>query len=553
MTAEQINIIFRNPISPAQGGYPGFRQRTVKAMEMIIEYDIAVKLRDEKTLFVDIYRPEREAKYPVILAWSPYGKHGRLKNGDLVNSGLDNIPSSQFTVYQGPDAVYWVRNGYIVINADPRGLWHSEGEATFMSPQETEDCCDLIEWAGTRRWSTGKVGMLGVSYPAWIQWKAAAAAPPNLAAICVWEGASDFYREVAFHGGIPETWFYPVFQMNASFSISHVENLLEMQKQHPLFDEYWAGKNADLSKINVPALVVAGWSDHGLDTRGALEGFKKISSREKWLIVHGRKKWQFFYDPESVEKQRQFFNRFLKGLYNRVRDWPRVMLEIRQSYSSGELRAENEWPLIRTQYTKLFLDAAESRMGPCLPVDESLARYSSVETGGKIHNAVFEHRFENRTELTGHMKLKLWVQAEGGDDMDLFVALEKIDRSGNIVHFPYFGNHNDGPAALGWLRVSHRELDPDNSTPAQPVYGHQKRQKLKEGEIVPVEVEIWPSGTLFGPGEKLRLTVQGSDIYSYPEGGYSQKHSSSVNRGEHVIYTGGQYDSHLLVPVIPDQ
>ena len=90
-----------------------------------------------------------------------------------------------------------------------------------------------------------------------------------------------------------------------------------MQKLHPLYDDYWKSKNADLSKITVPAFVVACWADHGLHLRGTIEGFKQISSEQKWLLVHGRKKWWHFYQPENVERQRQFFNRFLKG--DRVR------------------------------------------------------------------------------------------------------------------------------------------------------------------------------------------------------------------------------------------
>jgi predicted acyl esterase len=149
------------------------------------------------------------------------------------------------------------------------------------------------------------------------------------------------------------------------------------------------------------------------------------------------------------------------------------------------------------------------------------------------------------------MKLKLWVQAEGSDNMDLFVAIEKIDRAGYLVPFPFFGNHDDGPVALGWLRVSHREFDPLKSTPFQPYHTHQKEIKLKPGEIVPVEIEIWPSSTLFEAGEKLRITVQGNDIYFYPEEMHTNGHTRTVNKGQHVIYSGGRYDSHLLVPVIP--
>jgi len=182
---------------------------------------------------------------------------------------------------------------------------------------------------------------------------------------------------------------------------------------------------------------------------------------------------------------------------------------------------------------------------------ESQVRYSVDNVPEKAKNAQFEFEFEEKTELTGHMKLRLWVQGDGSDDMDLFVAVQKFDRSGEIVQFPFFSAHDDGPVALGWLRVSHRELDDELSTPHQPFYKHQREIKLKEGEIVPVDIEIWPSSTLFEKGEKLRVVVQGSDIYTYPGQMNNTGHKSTVNRGEHIIYTGGKYDSHLLVPVIP--
>ena len=551
MSDQKFEMAFREPVPPKEGGYPGFNPRTEKAEGMIIQYDVAVKMRDGVKIYIDVYRPETEGKYPIIIAWGPYGKHGRIKIENMVNSGLYDHVFNEYTKFEAPDAVYWCRNGYAIINADPRGIWNSEGDLTLMSPQEVEDCYDLVEWAGTQSWSNGKVGMLGVSYLAWTQWKVAAANPPHLAAICPWEGVSDFYREFAFHGGIPETLFCPTFQRNVGFSTTRVEDLLEMQKQHPLFDDYWASKNAELSKITVPAFVVASWTDHGLHNRGTLEGFKKIASENKWLLVHGRKKWWHFYQPENVEKQRQFFNKFLKGIDNHVKDWPKVTLEIREKYYVGNLRTENEWPLARTQYTALFLNAGDGKMSKSPFEKEAQVRYNVNDINDKTQNAKFEFEFDEKTELTGYMKLKLWVQADGSDDMDLFVAIEKIDRAGYLVPFAFFGNHDDGPVALGWLRVSHRELDEEKSTPYQPVHKHQREIKLKAGEIVPVEIEIWPTSILFERGEKLRVVVQGSDIYSHPEGGHTNAHKATVNRGEHVVYAGGKYDSHLLVPVIP--
>jgi len=552
MAGHQFTMVFREPAPLSEGGYPGFNPWTVNANGMIKEYDTAVTMRDGIKIYINLFRPEKEGKYPVILAWGPYGKHGRFQIYSILgNTDLNDEDFNEITAFEAPDPVYWCRNGYVIINADPRGSWKSEGDLTLMSPQEVEDCYDLIEWAGTRSWSNGKVGMLGVSYLAWTQWKVAAANPPHLAAICPWEGVSDFYREFAFHGGIPETRFGATWQNSISFSTTRVENFAEMEKRHPLFDDYWASKNADLSKITVPALIVASWTDHGLHNRGTLEGFRKIASRDKWLIVHGRKKWWHFYQKENVEKQRQFFNRFLKGIDNHVKDWPRVTLEIREKYYVGNSRTENDWPLARTRYTKLFLNASNGSLGKSPSKKEAQVRYDVNDITDKTQNSRFEFNFSEKTELTGYMKLKLWVQADGSDDMDLFVAIEKIDRTGYIVPFAFFGNHDDGPVALGWLRVSHRELDEGKSTPYQPVHRHQREIKLKPGEIVPVDIEIWPSSTLFEAGEKLRIIVQGSDIYSYPNERHTSEHIATVNRGVHIIHTGGRYDSHLLAPVIP--
>jgi putative CocE/NonD family hydrolase len=243
---------------------------------------------------------------------------------------------------------------------------------------------------------------------------------------------------------------------------------------------------------------------------------------------------------------------FLKGADSEVKYWPRVTLEIREQFFVGNSRGENEWPLARTEYTKLFLNAADGKLRKSRFKEETQVRYSVDDMNDKTQNAQFEFEFGEKTELTGYMKLKLWVQAHGSDDMDLFVAIQKIDRCNEIVTFPFFSSHNDGPVALGWLRVSHREIDQEKSTSYQPYYKHRKEIKLKDTEIVPVEIEIWPSSTLFEGGEKLRIVVQGSDIYTYPDEMNTHGHMSTVNQGEHVIHSGGRYDSHLLVPVIPD-
>lgn len=549
MNKQKFETSFFKGLPPAEGGYPGYNPRTERKKGIICQYDVAVKMRDGIKIYIDIFSPENEAKYPAIISWSPYGKHACVQYKYFPKCGVCDCDMSDHCTFEGPDPAYWCLQGYVIINADPRGSWNSEGNFTFHSDQEIQDCYDLIEWTGTQNWSNGKVGMTGVSYLAVTQWRVAAFNPPHLAAINPWEGVSDLYREFAFHGGIPETRFLPNLKKHMCFSNGLIEDFVEMAKQHPLLDDYWISKTADLSKITVPAFVAASWSDQGLHTRGTLEGFKKIASKDKWLLIHGRKKWQNFY--RNVEKQRQFFDRFLKGIDSEVKYWPRVIMEIRERFFWGNFRSEEEWPLARTQYEILFLNAVDGKMSESPFEKEAQSRYSVDSISHKPQNAKFEFEFNKKTELTGYMKLKLWVQADGSSDMDLFVAIEKIDRTGDIVPFQFFGNHEDGPVALGWLRVSHRELDDKQSTPFQPVHKHQREIKLKADEIVPVDIEIWPSSTLFERGEKLRIIVQGSDIYWYPEDSHTNGHEATVNKGEHIIHTGGRYDSHLLVPVIP--
>jgi hypothetical protein len=228
-----------------------------------------------------------------------------------------------------------------------------------------------------------------------------------------------------------------------------------------------------------------------------------------------------------------------------------VSLESRKKYYVGAMKHENEWPIARTRYTRLFLNAATTKLETVLPERESSCQYDTTGTQGEPQRAQFDIAFTQPTELIGHMKLRLWATIDRGDDMDLFVAIQKIGADGAIVPFAFWAHFDDGPVALGWLRGSHRELDPERSTEYQPVLAHRREIKIVPGRIVPLDIEIWPSGTCFEAGERLRLVLQGSDIYQYPKPVMCDRHEETVNRGRHVIHAGGKYDSHLLVPVIP--
>ena len=515
-----------------------------------IERNVKVVLRDGVGVYVDIYRPVNQTDIPILISWAPYGKTPLINwENDFPGCDVDSEKLSKYTPFEAPDPIFWASNGYAVIFPDPRGLFYSEGDlATFVSNQEAEDQYDVIEWAGIQEWSNGKVGLAGVSYLAWSQWKVAALNPPHLVAINPWEGVTDFYRELVFHGGIPNTQFMNMLQRVISCSTTNVEDLNAMSNENPFINDYWKSKNADLTKINVPAYVVASWSDHGLHTRGTLEGFKQISSEQKWLEVHGRKKWAYYYDPESIKKQMDFFNFFLKGEETELKSWPKVQIEIRETYDKYELRKETEWPLKRTNYKPLFLDAQFSSLIDKNSHEESSIHYESQDEEDCV---TFDYVFSEKTEITGYSKLRLWISAEQSDDMDIFVAIQKLDVKGHPVNFPYFATFEDGQVALGWLRASHRELDQVKSSPHQPVYKHERELPLPiDGTPVPLDIEILPSSTIFNPGETLRVVVQGTDINKYKEGLFAVGHKELKNRGKHIIYTGGAYNSHLLLPII---
>ncbi len=521
---------------------------------IIFERDRAVSMRDGTHLYVNIFRPQSEGRYPVILSVSPYGKDllpERYMLFTMLGIDVGTIETSDYAAFEAPDPGFWVPNGYVVIHADVRGMFHSEGHAGWLSDQDAQDYYDLIEWAAQQPWSTSAIGLNGVSYLAMSQWPVAALNPPHLKAIIPWESVTDMYREFAYHGGIPETGFLPLFYQRRVISNHNpqyppAENFLEQARSHPLDDEYWAGKRPHLPTIRVPALVCASWSDQGLHTRGSFEGFRHIASEHKWLYTHGRRKWEVYYSSEAREAQKQFFDFFLKGIENGMLSVPHVRLEVRKAYYEQEIRSEQEWPLSETRYQTLYLDG---RTGSLVeqPIDATASvAYTSVRTGQGDDRAVFVHTFRAETELTGYMNLKLWVAAEDANDLDLFVAIKKIDASGKEVGFSGYNCIPNDVAAKGWLRISHRELDVERSSEGQPYHRHRQMQKVSPGEIVPVEIEIWPSSTLFEAGSSLQLIVQGYDQLDYP----AFAHGDLVNHGQHRIFTGGPHASALVIPVI---
>lgn len=541
---EEIDVTYR---SFAKGGgmgmhYDPYQPGVSVANGIRYERDVAVKMRDGVTIYVDVYRPDGQTNLPAVICWSPFGKrHFYADPPGFLPLGVPPGTVSKMTKFEAPDPGWWCHQGYAIINPDARGSGSSEGDLATFGTQEAQDGADLVEWVGTRDWSNGKVGMAGNSWLAMTQWIIAAEKPPHLACIAPWQGCVDIYREFVCMGGVPEVGFngWLLGMLNGP---NREEDYVAMVRKHPTINGYWKDKIARLAEIEIPAYVTAGWSHFHL--RGSFEGFRHISSPRKWLRVNRDFEWPDMYTPANMEDLRLFFDRYLKDINNGWEMTPRIRIDV---MDAGEwdfqlARPEKEFPLARTEYRKLFLDAPSGTLSYQSVGKEGHASYEAAS--GQLS---FDITFDKDTEITGYMKLRLWVEAEGADDMDIFVAVQKADEDGEYLPTLVLGEPH--PGAPGLLRVSHRELDSEKSTEFQPVHTHRAEQLLKPHEIVPVDIEIWPTSKIWHAGQRLRLVVSGH--YVRKPGWFEPFQWETRNAGKHVIHTGGKYDSHLLVPEIP--
>ena len=557
---EEVEILFRKtaPIDVPEARYPGFKPGTTiltkgtvikpgalpLPCDIIWERDVAVTLRDGAVIYTDIFRPVGGADIPAIVAWGPYGKEeGVLMADDYPGrAGIPREATSGLEKFEGPDPAYWCNHGYAIVNPDARGCFNSEGDIRFWGTWEAQDGYDLIEWTADQSWASGKVGMSGNSWLALMQWFIGALKPPHLTAIAPWEGAADLYRDDVARGGIPSTGFNNLITSQLRGK-NRVEDVPAMIGKYPLMNAYWEDKTPKMENIDVPAYVVASWTI--IHTRGTLDGFRRIASKDKWLRVHNTMEWPDYYTQENVEDLRRFFDHYLKGIDNGWEKNPRVRLSVLDPGGTDIVdRPEVEFPLSRAQNTLLHIDAAKASLSPAPVSNESSTRYKADDGQGF---ASFTMHLDEQTELTGYMKLRLWVESDGSDDMDLFVIVQKLDEKGVVL--PALVFNMPFPTATGRLRVSHRELDEVRSTPSEPFLMHRRELRLKPGEIVPVEIPIWPTSMLWHKGQQLRVLVAGHD--PSPQIMVPVPPPITRNKGYHIIHAGGRYDSHLLVPRIP--
>ncbi|MDF2872552.1 MAG: putative hydrolase, CocE/NonD family [Anaerocolumna sp.] len=525
----------------AHGFCAKFNQRTyVNEDGILCEQDVPVILRDGTTIYVDIFRPEGETNIPCIVSWSYYGKRPGDGMSEWQVMGVPPGTISTMSKFESPDPGYWCRQGYAIANVDPRGTGHSEGDINMFGTQDAKDGYDFIEWVAGQHWCNGRVGMGGNSCVAMTQFRIAAQQPPHLACIAPWEATTDIYRESIYEGGIPALTFNE-FIVASLTGPNKIDDQVAMGRKYPLMNAYWEDKIPDFKKIKVPTYACASYSHFHL--RGSFNAFRKIRSTRKWMRAHREQEWPDMYNPNNIEDLKRFFDRYLRNINNGWEMTPRYRIEVMDAFDCDfqTNRPEKEFPLARTQYKKLYLDAKNLSLYEGPVETEEKVGYDGNE--GVVN---FDMAFEEDTEITGYMKLRLYVEAVGHDDMDLFINIQKADESGNWLPTYILGEPH--PGTWGKMRVSHRALDEKLSTEYEPVQSHLKEEKLSPGEIVPVDIAIVPSSKLWHKGQKIRVQIAGRYIR---EGWFEPLSWETDNKGSHVIHTGGKYESFLQIPVIP--
>ncbi|KAJ5370561.1 Alpha/Beta hydrolase protein [Penicillium cataractarum] len=546
MESTDVEIRWR-PLPPPEESkaYPGFhpsvtllpvghkRRENSRALHepMVFERDQTLCLRDGTKIYADIYRPVNETAVPAIMVWGPYGKSG---SGNLnlssfpLRVGIAENRLSGYESFEGPDPAEWVPRGYAIVNVDARGAMDSEGSMRFWGSGDGKDGYDAIEEIAALPWCNGKVAMLGNSWLAISQWFIAAERPPHLACIAPLEGVSDPLREQFRRGGIPELQFWNALS-GLLCGRNEVEDIVTMAEESVLTNSYWEDKRAKLDQIEVPAYILASYSTM-LHTLGSFRGYEEIPHDKKWLVIHGTQEWYDLYSPERIQELAAFFDCYTKA-HNNWESTPRVratVLPFNQPALTDIPFEEPFWPHCQTEVKRLFLNS-EGRLTEAQPQEPGQSVYQADfapiwqrdNDSGEIQ---FSFTFPRRTTILGPSRAVIYVETKNGPDMDIYVHLRKADRNGKPLQHVNIPLHDLGVASAeeapltnpmkyfgphGILRASYRDVAEELSKPHWKTLSHRKQLPIKVGEPMRLEIEIWPTGMLFEPGEQLVMKVSG--------------------------------------------
>lgn len=531
-----------------------------------------VKMRDGVEIAVAIYLPEQPGKYPALLAASPY----RIDN--------DIAPATPLFLQResGPADLY-LKHGYVFVRTDTRGTGRSAGEYRYQDSKEQTDLYDVIEWIAKQPWSSGKVGGIGQSYYARMQWFMAVQNPPALACIAPYDGNVDTYRASAYTGGIPGRYvhhWYTSVRTNNQYPSEGPSRLLTWDyplavQQHTLYDDFWKERSAfeRLPNIKVPVFSMGVWSKVDLHLNGNIVGFQRSGGPKKLMVFGSANLYEAVAEYSSTEFHEQqmlpFYDWCLKGLQTSYVQQPDVRYV---AQGINKIRTATSWPPQGVTYTPLYLSKAPSGSLTSLN-DGSLTAAAPASDGGQTvfnypHpewvngvigsspqggwdpvrrvNTFVTAPLGEALEIAGPVKLVLYASSSNADT-DFFVKVSEQmtqsddDRKKGLQ--PRSVN-----VTKGWLRASHRQIDETASMENAPWYRHDKVDPIEPGKVYKFEVAVMPTAYQFKKGSRIRLELANSDS-PITEGIFPHFYTPD-KIGRDAFMHNSEYPSALLLPVV---
>jgi uncharacterized protein len=553
-----------------------YRNLSAPEFSIVTENSVAVPMRDDIMLRADVHRPDGAGRFPALIAMSPYP---RQMQGFGIPAGFVEAGQSDF----------FVPRGYAHVIVNSRGTCGSEGTYDFWGPAEKNDLYDVVEWVAAQPWCDGEVGMIGVSYFAIEQYRAALQRPPHLRAIFPFSGSTDFYREAFWHGGMlcgrfisrffaaigmlsrkkdkffrssafealnkilltprihrrlaaPHKDTLKVFEMALRFPYdTHPwdDVFSAVAVEHQLYDEYWQYR--DLSRrigdVGIPMYLGADWENVCLHLDTPFAVFDRVDKSIPYrMSITPRGSLQWPWESLHVEAL-AWYDHWLKKRDTGIMEGPAIRYYVE---GADEWRTAETWPLPQTRFVDWHLRADGSlsaTQGPqgardYLHLPRALDLPKNANPPQLPAALSWDTApFEETVELVGPFKLSLHA-ASTAPDVDWIVKLQLIDADG-------------APSDLtqGWLRASHRALDPERSKPYRPYHPHDRTEPIVPGEPTWFEIAIVPTAQRFKPGQRLRLVLTSADEGIAMQG---LSHVTVGLQARNTIFS----DSRLMVPIV---
>ncbi len=537
---------------------------------------VSIPMRDGVKIAAALYLPKSNkgaSRLPTLLAASPY----RFDN---------NIaPALPVFLWRETGPIDWyLGEGYAFVHIDVRGSGRSGGEFRYMDRKEQRDLGEVIQWIARQKWSNGKVGGIGQSYYARMQWFMAIANPPGLACIAPYDGNIDTYRASAYTGGIPgefpSIWYNNNTRIVNNNPASGPPRLLEWDypkavRAHPTYDAFWKERAAaeSLHRTTVPVFSIGVWRKVDLHLNGNIVGFERAGGPKKLLVFGSANVHAAVQDFSSIEFHQTyllpFYDRYLKGKETNYEAQPAV-----RYFASGAegMRSADAWPPADIAYRTFHLSARNTGSVSSFN-DGSLSdqpasgaastSYDYPDPGWRMGVVGFgpdgrpdparrvltftTAPLEADLEVTGPIKLVLHA-ATTRKDTDFIVKLsEQYPQSDEERRKDL--NPRYLVVTKGWLRASHRALDPQHSTEYAPWYTHTDPQPLTPGKVYRFDIAVMPTAHRFARGSRIRLEIANGDS---PVTEFVFAHEYPPNKiGRDTIHHDARHPSQLFLPVRP--